>query len=87
MNSSQGNEALVEANAEQIESDVVTNNVITYMSYKPYETGIYLEHILKVDPNGMIPGFVKTAATKRITNTLHIITDYCKSGAVPEPMF
>ena len=57
------------------------------MSYKPYETGIYIEHILKVDPNGMIPDFVKQAATKRITNTLHIIVDYCKSGAVPEPVF
>ena len=87
MNSSKGNEELVQTNADQIGSDVVTNNVITYMSYKPYETGIYITHILKVDPNGMIPGFVKEAAAKRISNTLHVIVDYCRTGAVPEPMF
>ena len=87
MNSSQGNEAIVQANADQIGSDVLTNNVCTYMSYKPYETGIYIQHILKVDPNGMLPGFIKEAATRRITNTVKIIVDYCKSGAVPEPVF
>ena len=87
MNSSRGNEGLVEANADQIGSDVVTNNVITYMSYKPYETGIYITHILKVDPCGMIPDFIKKSATKRITNTLHVIVNYCQTGAIPEPMF
>ena len=50
MHSSRGNEKLIEANASQIGKDVINNNIITYMSYKPYEGGIELAHIMKMDP-------------------------------------
>ena len=85
--SSQGNEALIEANQAQIGSDVVTNNVLTWMEFKPYDGGIELKHIVKMDPNGMIPGFIKDKAAKRLANTLLIIVDYLQNGTVPEPMF
>ena len=32
------------------------------MSWKPYEGGIEIEHAIKMDPAGMIPGFLKNKA-------------------------
>ena len=50
LHSSRGNEQLIEANSSLIGSDVMNNNIITFMSYKPYEGGIELAHIIKMDP-------------------------------------
>ena len=85
--SSKGNEELVTANSAQIGSDVVTNNVLTYMAWKPYEGGMELTHIVKMDPNGMIPGFIKNKAATRMANSLQIIVNYCRDGTIPEPIF
>ena len=48
--SSRGNEELIAANADQIGGDVVTNNALTYMAWKPYEGGMEITHIVKMDP-------------------------------------
>ena len=87
VHSSRGNEQLVEANAGQIGSDVINNNIITYMGYKPYEGGMELAHIIKMDPQGMIPSYIKNKATTRLTTSLKIIVAYVKDGTVPEPIF
>lgn len=57
--SSCGNENLVEAHASSIGNNVVSNMVLSYFSYKPYESGIELTHILKYDPKGTIPEYMK----------------------------
>ena len=85
--SSKGNESIIEANQDKIDGDVVTNNVLTWMSFKPYEGGMELRHIVKMDPAGMIPDFIKNKAAARMANTLHVITNYVKDGTIPEPMF
>ena len=85
--SSQGNEELIAANAGQIGSDVITNNVITYMSWKPYEGGMELTHVVQMDPNGMIPAFIKNKAATRMANTLQVIVNYVRDGTIPEPIF
>ena len=43
--SSRGNEDIVAANAAKIKKDVVANNEITYMSWKPYDGGIELNQL------------------------------------------
>ena len=85
--SSKGNENLIAANADQIGSDVSTNNVLTYMAWKPYEGGMDLTHIVKMDPAGSIPDFIKKKAAARLANSLQIIVNYVKDGTVPEPLF
>ena len=85
--SSQGNEELIAANADQIGSDVVTNNALTYMAWKPYEGGIEITHIVKMDPQGSIPEFIKNKAAARLANSLQIIVNYVRDGTVPEPIF
>ena len=87
LHSSMGNEALVQANNKQIGKDVVTNNVITFMSWKPYDGGIYFEHIVKMDPCGMIPGWLKKKGATRTTRNLQMIIDYLVNGTIPEPLF
>ena len=57
------------------------------MSWKPYDGGMYLEHIVKMDPAGMIPDFIKSKAASRLANTMFIITDYVMNGTIPEPIF
>ena len=57
------------------------------MSWKPYDGGIYLEHIVKMDPAGMIPDFIKNKAATRMTNTLLIITEYLMHGTIPDSPF
>ena len=39
LHSSKGNEALCETNSGQIDGDVITNNALTYMAWKPFEGG------------------------------------------------
>ena len=85
--SSKGNEELVAANSGQIGGDVVTNNVLTYMAWKPYDGGMELTHIIKMDPAGSIPGFIKNKAAARMTNSLQFIVNYVKDGTIPEALF
>ena len=65
----------------------MTNNVITWMGFKAYEGGMELSHIVKMDPAGMIPGFIKNKAAARLANTLKVIVGYIKDGTVPAPVF
>ena len=68
--SSQGNEILNKVYAGLIDGDVLTTNYLTYMGWKPFDGGIDLMHIVKIDANGWIPDFVKQAALGRTSNTL-----------------
>ena len=65
IHSSQGNEALIETYADQINGDVVINNVLSYTAWKPYPNGMELSKISKVDLNGMIPYYIKQIAASR----------------------
>ena len=85
--SSQGNEAQTAAHAEAIGSDVIANNIINFVAYKPYDGGMELKSVLAMDPAGSIPGFIKSKMGGRMANQLILLTDYLKNGAVPEAMF
>ena len=87
INSSQGNEARVAQHKGQIGKDVVINNELTYMAWKPYDGGMELTHIVKVDPCGSIPSFIKNKAATRLANSLQVIVNYVRDGTVPEPLF
>ena len=85
--SSQGNEAQTEACAEKIGSDVVGNNIVNFLAYKPFDGGIELKNVMAMDPAGMIPGFVKGRIGGRMANVLMLIVDYLRDGVVAEPLF
>ena len=85
--SSQGNESAVEAQRAEIGKDVIGINEITWFSWKPYDGGLELKQIMKMDPAGMIPGFVKNKIAKRAAGGLLLLVDYLKTGAIPEDMF
>ena len=87
LHSSKGNEALNAANEAQIDGDVITNNELTYMSWKPFEGGIYIEHIVKMDPNGSIPTFIKNKGAERMASNAMILVEYLVNGTIPEPLF
>ena len=57
------------------------------MAWKPYDGGMELTHIVKMDPAGSIPGFIKNKAAARMQNSLQFIVGYVKDGTIPEPIF
>ena len=57
------------------------------MSWKPYDGGIEIEHAIKMDPAGMIPGFLKNKAATRMAKNLQLIVDYLINGTIPAPIF
>ena len=59
IHSSLGNEDIVKSIKAQIGKDVVARNIVTYMSWQPYEGGLELHWLSKMDPAGYIPKFVK----------------------------
>ena len=85
--SSRGNENLVSEHAESIGRNVVSNMVLSYFSYKPYEGGIELTHILKYDPSGTIPEYMKQKQVGRTMRSLKTVVDYCRDGTIPEALF
>ena len=85
--SSQGNEVLNQVNASLIDGDVLTTNHLTYMDWKPFDGGIDLRHIVKLDANGWIPDLVKQSALGRMSNSVQIMVAYIKDGTVPAPLF
>ena len=85
--SSRGNENLVEAHASSIGNNVVSNMVLSYFSYKPYEGGIEITHILKYDPCGTIPEYMKQKQVGRTMRSLKTVVNYCRDGTIPESLF
>jgi len=81
--SSQGNEHIVEANAASIGKDVVASNIIVYFQWRPYEGGMEIWHVQRMNPNGSLPDMFKKKMGKRMANVLLDIVAYLKSGAAP----
>ena len=65
----------------------MANNIIVYVSWKPYDGGIEIQQLLCMDPAGMIPGMIKTAMSGRMAKALKLTVDYLKNGTIPEPVF
>ena len=61
--------------------------VLSYFSYKPYEGGIEITHILKFDPKGSIPDFWKQKQAERTVRSLKTVVEYCRDGTIPESLF
>ena len=76
MNSSRGNEEIQAANADKIGKDVVANITLNYVSMKAYDGGIELCQINQSDPNGSIPGFMKSKMAKNKAKMLLNLVNY-----------
>ena len=62
LGSSQHNEAFYEKHKDLDTSGgaVITNLVVQYTKFVPYDGGFDIVSVNQTDPNGMLPGFVKT---------------------------
>ena len=85
--SSHGNDEIVKARKKEIGKDVVANNFITYMGWLPYEGGLELHWLSKMDAAGSIPKMIKNKVAKRVGRELQILVDYIMNGSLPEPIF
>ena len=85
--SSQGNEHIVKERKKEIGKDVVANNYITYMGWSPYESGLELHWLSKMDAAGSIPKVIKNKVAKRVVRELQILIDFLMNGSLPEPIF
>merc|ERR1712113_276671 len=83
LNSSRGNEQIQAANADKIGKDVVASIGINYLSTKAYDGGIELIQINHSDPNGSIPGFMKSKMAKNAAKGLLNLVAYLQTGAKP----
>lgn len=45
-------------------SDVMSETKIAVMRYAPVEGGVHIDEVICVDPNGMLPQFVKDLIAK-----------------------
>ena len=84
MSSSKGNEAIVEREADLICDNVVANQIISLMAFKPYEGGVEIKSVASTDLAGMIPDMVKNKLATRQSNRILNIVNFCKTGAKPE---
>ena len=57
------------------------------MAVKPYEGGFELNQVISMDIAGMIPGFIKTKAAKKLANIGLQIADYMMHGTIPPKVF
>ena len=83
LHSSQGNDHIVAANKSAIGKDVVADMVITYYAWRPYEGGLEIWHINKMNPAGSIPDFLKNKMAKRMANGVLNLVNFIKTGAKP----
>ena len=85
--SSKGNEAIAESIAEQVGSNVIAENRVTMLKYKPFDGGVEIHMMACFDPAGLIPGFVKNRIASYMGNMGLMLVDYLMNGTVPEPIF
>ena len=57
------------------------------MSWQPYEGGLELNWLSKMDPAGAIPKIVKNKLANRLAFEVLILVDYLMNGSLPEPIF
>ena len=87
MNSSKGNEGLYDAHKDKTGKAVIADLVIQYTKITPIEGGMELVAVSQMDPNGMLPGFVKNKMAKRLGLNLYFVVDYLINGTIPPPAF
>ena len=81
--SSVGNEFLEEQEKENFGEDVTWKSYINLIGLKPYEGGVKIRQVNKVDVNGNVPTFVKNYAIEHLTKAMIYIVDYYKDGIKP----
>ena len=83
--SAKGNEYYYHKHAKVIGKDEVCNYIISMTKMSPLEdgSGVDVGQIICVDPQGMIPDFVKAKVAKaQAMNAFHMI-EYLKHGTIP----
>ncbi len=81
--SSKGNEQITADAAAAIGKDVVGTIHVAYYAWKPYEGGMEIKFVNKVDPNGSIPDMIKNKMAKRMSNGVMHLVNFLKTGAKP----
>ena len=87
MNSSKGNEGLYGVHKDKTGKSVIADLMIQYTKITPIEGGMELISVSQMDPNGMLPGFVKNKMAKRLGLNLYFVVDYLINGTIPPPAF
>ena len=82
--SSQGNEAIIEAQADLIGDNVVANQIMSFLAFKPYDGGVELKSVAGTDLAGMIPDMVKNKMASRQANRLKNLVGFLRDGVRPE---
>ncbi len=83
LHSSMGNEQIVTDASASIGKDVLGTVHVAYYAWKPYEGGMEIKFVNKIDPNGSIPDMIKNKMAKRMSNgVMHLVT-YLKTGVKP----
>ena len=85
--SSKGNDEIAASIAEQVGSNVIAENRVTMLKYKPFDGGVEIHMMACFDPAGLIPGFVKNRIASYMGNMGLMLVDYLMDGTVPEPIF
>ena len=87
INSSQGNEAIIEEQKKLIGKNVVANAIITYTKGEFYDGGCNLVQVISMNVNGMIPNFVQKKIAKRLADTTKHLVAYLLHGTIPKSVF
>ena len=84
LNSSIGNEKLVEKYKEKIGSDVVAQQFIGGSRIQPVEDGVLLTQMMMGDPGGTLPTWIKGLISRRNASHGKYTVNYLLQGEVPE---
>ena len=66
---------------------MVNDNQLTGIHFRPFEGGMELKQVIKMDVQGSIPGWIKNKVASRMADNLMIIVNYIKDGTVPGSIF
>ena len=84
--SARGNEKLEEKYKDQIGSDEIARQNVCMTKLIPFDGGCELHQVLDVDPKGLIPGFIKSAISKRSSMNAMYLVDFMMNGTLPPQM-
>ena len=80
INSSLGNEKYVEQYKDLVGRNVVANQILGSATFKPYDDGVEVTHVIISDAQGLIPIWLKSWASKRLFKHGLYTVDYVTKG-------
>ena len=87
INSSSGNEDLIEANKRLVGKNVVAKANITFTKGTFYDWGCEIVQVISVNVMGSIPNFAQALMTQFMADTTKNLVDYIVYGKIPRQLF